>query len=115
MCYSIIMKSVLKKDKYSRSRGGNSALYSLSCANCGEFLLVYQKDGIGNMIRLYVDRISDCRSLAEFQQAKRKADLPTLKCAKCSSIIGIPMVYESENRLAFRLMRGTFKRNHYET
>ncbi|EKD59041.1 MAG: hypothetical protein ACD_56C00004G0002 [uncultured bacterium] len=115
MCYFVIMKHVAKKDKYSRARGGNSVFYSLLCANCGEFLLVYQKDGIGSMVRLYADRISGAFDMKKIQQSKQKSDLPVLKCGKCGLVVGVPIVYEPENRLAFRLVRGTFKRNRYET
>jgi len=37
-----------------------------------------------------------------------KADMPNLKCPKCTALIGTPMVYEAERRLAFRLIHGSF-------
>lgn len=108
----MVEKYPIKSDKYSRARGGNSIHYSLSCADCGEFLLIYQKDGIGNMLRLYLDRIIAPENLANLQESKSKSDFSSLKCAKCGLIIGIPMVYASEKRLAFRLIRGKVKKDH---
>lgn len=108
----MLMENLLKKDKYSRARGGNSIFYSLSCSSCEEFLLVYQKDGIGNMLRLYIDRISGSESLKKLQSIENKADLPILKCEKCGLVIGVPMIYAPEKRLAFRLVRGAFKKEY---
>src|SRR6266567_4031153 len=103
-------KDKTKKDRYSRARGGASVHYCLSCAKCGEFLLEYQKDGVGSLLRLYLDRIKENKNLESFGEAKDKAALPALKCGKCGLVIGVPMVYAPEKRLAFRLVRGTFKK-----
>jgi len=106
MAYSI------KKDKYANARGGNSHFLDLYCSKCGNYLLLYQKDGHGSLLRLYLDRIFEPHYLAElkFKGYNRKT-LPALKCSKCENLIGLPMVYEPENRLAFRLIRGTFRKN----
>lgn len=44
-----------KKDQYSRARGASQFL-NLFCAACGGFVLLYQKDGPGALLRLYLDR-----------------------------------------------------------
>ena len=52
-----IMDFEFKKDKYKTARGTHSRLLNLFCRVCGEKILVYQKDGPGNLRRLYFDRI----------------------------------------------------------
>ncbi len=37
-----------------------------------------------------------------------KNGVPSFKCPKCDALIGVPMLYERERRLAFRLLHGSF-------
>jgi hypothetical protein len=37
-----------------------------------------------------------------------KGDMPLLKCEKCGLIMGIPMIYKPEDRLAWRLVPGAW-------
>lgn len=98
-----------KNDHYSKSRGGNSHFLCISCSKCNNYLLLYQKDGKGTLIRLYLDRIFDPPNLAKLQkECGHKNDLKNLVCPSCKQLIATPMVYKPENRLAFSLMRGTF-------
>lgn len=100
---------IFKKDKYVNARGGNSCFLDLYCSACRQHLALYQKDGHGSLIRLYLDRIFDPRELSELQSKSiGKKNMPNLRCPKCGSLIGTPMVYEREQRLAFRLIRGSF-------
>ena len=104
-----ITQHTFKKDKYATARGGNSHFLNLYCSRCGQHFALYQKDGHGSLIRLYLDRIFDPKELSELQfKSVEKRDMPNLKCSKCGSLIGTPMVYEFERRLAFRLIRGSF-------
>ncbi|MDD5639291.1 MAG: hypothetical protein PHR47_00595 [Candidatus Pacebacteria bacterium] len=98
---------VFKKDRYVKARGGSSSFIDVYCANCGQHIALYQKDGQGSLLRMYLDRIFEPKDLFDLQYNKGK-ELPNLKCSKCGSLIGTPMVYERENRLAFRLFRGSF-------
>ena len=83
----------LKNDKYKKARGGYSRLLQISCQKCGSLICTYQKDGAGNLRRMYADRISNpAISLA------RK----DLTCQK-GHLLGIKMIYKKENRPAFRL------------
>ena len=93
----------IKRDRYRKARGGKSQIYKLFCSKCGEYLLTYQKDGNGTMLRLYLDRIIEKTLNQEIN----------LSCSKCANLIGIPMVYKSEARQALRLIKGSFskKRN----
>lgn len=98
-----------RNDKYVNARGGNSHFLDLYCSRCGQHFVPYQKDGRGSLIRLYLDRIFDPKELSALQfKSTEKRDMPNLKCLKCGSFIGTPMVYELERRLAFRLIRGSF-------
>lgn len=99
----------LKKDKYVNARGGNSHFLDLFCSKCNQHFALYQKDGHGQLFRMYLDRIFEPRGLALLQlKAGSKAEIPNLQCPVCGTLIGTPMIYEAEKRLAFRLIRGSF-------
>jgi len=86
-------KIILKNDKYKKARGGYSRLLNISCQKCGKQVCQYQKDGPGNLRRMYLDRISD-----------KKVPIleKSLSCPE-GHIIGVKIIYEKENRPAFRL------------
>ncbi len=90
----------LKSDKYKKARGGASKLLEISCAECSAFVCDYQKDGPGNLRRMYVDRISDAKvSLLE----------KSLKCEN-GHMLGVAIIYKKENRPAFRLAGDSVKK-----
>ncbi|MFA4880377.1 MAG: YgiT-type zinc finger protein [Candidatus Doudnabacteria bacterium] len=91
-----------KKDKYKSARGGHSRLLNVCCRKCENVVLVYQKDGPGNLRRLYMDRIFDPAELTGLQALSIK-DVPALKCKKCGEALGTPYIYIKEKRKAFRL------------
>jgi hypothetical protein len=96
----------IKKDKFSRSRGGIYKILSIVCVACGQEVLVYQKDGSGYLHRAYLNRILAPEKFAKLQDtAKSTKDLPNLIC-QCGKMIGVPMLH-SEGRMAFRLVLGT--------
>lgn len=104
-----IKKYKVKKDRYAKTRGGNSHFLDIFCSTCNSHIALYQKDGSGALLRMYLDRIFAPAALATLQdQSDGKKDVPNLQCPKCRALIGIPMVYELESRLAFRLVRGSF-------
>jgi hypothetical protein len=87
------MKILFKNDKYKKVRGGYSRLLDISCQKCSEHICLYQKDGQGNLRRMYLDRIIDSKvSIVK-------------KDFSCSNghLLGVKITYEKENRLAFRL------------
>ena len=86
----------LKNDKYRKSRGGYSRLLELSCANCGNRLFYYQKDGPGILKRIYFDRIFNSELI------KNKE----LICSGCKHHLGTAIIYEKEKRPAYRLLLG---------
>jgi len=88
------MFSKLKSDKYKKARGGSSKLLQISCAECGEIICDYQKDGPGSLKRMYLDRISNPNvSISE----------KSLKCSQ-GHLLGVAIIYKKENRPAFRLI-----------
>jgi len=89
-------KSILKNDKYKRKRGGYSRLLKISCEKCDSFVCFYQKDGPGDLKRMYVDRI-----YKPTVSTTRK----DLSCSK-GHLLGVKIIYEKEKRPAFRLFIG---------
>lgn len=93
------------KDKYTKVRGGNSKFLTISCGVCNKEMFLYQKDGHGRLLRLYLDKIkAPEKAVAEFQKIYKKNEMGTLKCPKCKTVLAVPMVYEKEDRLAFRII-----------
>lgn len=82
-----------KNDKYRRDRGGYSRLLQIVCRECGSLVCFYQKDGSGNLRRMYADRISD---------PKVSISRKDLTCPK-GHLLGVKIIYEKEKRPAFRL------------
>lgn len=91
-----------KKDKYKSARGGYSRLLNVCCRKCESIVVVYQKDGPGNLRRLYFDRIFSPDNLTSLQ-ALSIENVPELKCKKCNRVLGTPYIFEKEKRKAFRL------------
>lgn len=97
----------LRRDRFMSSRGGTSAFYNIYCAHCRRWILLYQKDGKGNLFRLYLDRIHAPEYLASLHQAVGKSSkFQGLACSHCNASIGVPMIYKREDRPAFRLVPG---------
>ncbi len=92
----------LKNDRYRKTRGGTSKFLTIYCINCAKPLLLYQKDGIGSLKRLYLDRI--------LAHSTNSTCLSLLQCPDCNNTIGKSYIYEKENRPAFLLLQGTFKK-----
>ncbi|MCX6744321.1 MAG: hypothetical protein NTX82_02240 [Candidatus Parcubacteria bacterium] len=90
---------ILKNDRFRKNRGGHSRFLQLFCDKCGYNLAIYQKDGPGILKRLYLDRIIFPKELSD---GKSK----NLKCKNCNTLLGILIIYEKENRLAYRLFAG---------
>ena len=86
-------KIILKNDRYKHMRGGQSRLLQISCRECGQQICRYQKDGPGTLRRMYIDRMSDV-SISLLAKA--------LVCPE-GHLLGTKMIYEKEDRLAFRL------------
>lgn len=96
------MKTTFKRDKYKSARGGYSRLLDVLCRQCGHVVMVYQKDGPGNLRRLYLDRIFAPDDLTNLQ-TKSIRDIPALRCPECGEVLGTAYIYAREKRPAFRL------------
>jgi hypothetical protein len=94
----------LKRDKYKSARGGSSRLLNVHCRQCDNIFLVYQKDGSGNLRRLYMDRILEPDNLVGLQKNNIK-DIAPIKCDKCGLLVGMPYIYQKEKRHAFRVFK----------
>ena len=99
-----------KKDHYRRVRGGSTQLFDIICSKCGNRVILYQKDGPGQLLRCYINRIFAPEELAQLQYNTSLDTnlMPNLVC-ECGNHIGSPMMHK-DGRLAFRLVRGSFKR-----
>jgi hypothetical protein len=96
-----------KKDNYKDARGTHSRLLNLFCRVCGEKILTYQKDGPGNLRRLYFDRIFSPMKLVNLESKPLNA-VPKLVCPKCKEDLGTPYIYKKENRKAFKVYQDAF-------
>jgi ribosomal protein S27E len=95
-------KFTFKRDLYQEARGGHSRLINIYCRKCKQLIAVYQKDGSGNLRRMYLDRIYSPLSLTNLQ-CKPLGRISILNCSKCKEILGTPTMYQKENRKVFRL------------
>lgn len=96
------LPKIIKDSSYKR-RGGSAKWLLITCSHCNSNLCIYQKDGPGNLYRLYADRIHSTDGNRPFLNAT-KAN--ALKCSSCKSVIAVPMIYKKDlyPRLAFRLL-----------
>jgi len=103
------IKHQIKKDRFSRARGGNSEFLNIYCSSCNAYIALYQKDGSGSLMRMYLDRIFEPVGLSDLQEkACDKKSTPNLTCPSCKSLIATPMIYTPEKRLALRMIKGKF-------
>lgn len=103
-------KYVLKNDRYRKARGGKAFVVSVTCAQCQNEVLVYQKDGDGQLKRCYLNRILSPEFLERLQHdttIQQPENLADLQCQVCSVVIGSPIRHH-DGRLAFRLRQCFF-------
>ena len=101
-------KYELKKDRFAKVRGGPSGLLVIRCSECQHPVLLYQKDGPGHLLRMYLDKIHAPDDLANLKHvATSRSDLKELYCPNDRELLAVPMVYKPENRLALRIIRGS--------
>lgn len=100
-----------RRDEYKIARG-RSVFLDLTCTQCKTFVALYQKDGPGPLKRIYLDRIFKPASLAAMAQLTLKK-LKPLHCTKCKEELGVPMIYEKEGRLAYKLFESVITKKKY--
>lgn len=102
----------LKNDRYRRERGGKAFFLELSCSRCNTRIMLYQKDGDGQLIRCYLNRIFEPPELERLQRdftPENLRDMPALTCVGCSALLGKPFRYR-DGRLAFMLEEGAVRK-----
>ena len=100
----------LKNDSYTKRRGTPTMLI-IACSGCNTYLMHYQKDGPGPLLRCYLDRIHYPEQLNSLQHIEfNKKSTPKLECSSCGIVIGIPFIYEKENLPAYHMRSGLFSR-----
>ncbi len=86
-----------------------SRFLDLYCKACDIHVMRYRKEGSGDLIRAYLDRIQLPADLAQYKQSRHKSDFPALKCPQCEVLIGAPMIH-NDGRPAYRMIKGTYKK-----
>ncbi len=89
-----------KKDKYKSARGGYSRLLNVCCRKCESVIVVYQKDGPGNLRRLYFDRIFRPENLNGLRVLNIE-NVPELKCEKYDRVLGTPYIFKRGELYAY--------------
>ena len=77
-------------------------MLDVCCRKCENTVVIYQKDGPGNLRRLYLDRIFAPKNMVGLQSSNIK-DISILKCPECQEMLGTPYIYTKEKRKSFRL------------
>ena len=85
-----------------------SRVFSIFCSQCDTFILRYRKEGSGSLIRVYLNQISEPKHFKKHKQVTAKSKIPPLGCTQCGQRVGVSMIHESENRPAYRLIKGSF-------
>lgn len=101
-------KFKFKNDSYTRRRGA-PAMIAISCSGCAQYIMAYQKDGPGPLLRCYLDRIHHPLEIAQRQHEQfDKNQSPKLECTSCNVVIGVPIIYDKETRPAYHMRPGLF-------
>lgn len=96
-------------DQYTEARGEPQML-EITCRKCNAWCMDYQKDGLGRLLRCYVDRIYHPSALRNkvFTQRNLK-NTSNLSCVECSTSLAEPIIYKRqypkpEIRPAYRIL-----------
>lgn len=81
---------------------------NIFCSQCKEFVLRYQKEGSGSLIRIYLKSITEPKRFKEYKHTKFKTEIPPLDCPKCQKKLGTPTIHVSGNRPAYQMIKGSF-------
>ena len=72
---------------------------------CNNYVLTYQKDGPGNLLRCYLDRIHHPEKLRDLASTKFNVkDADNLECDECKTAVAVPIIYAPEKRPAYGLL-----------
>lgn len=79
-------------------------MLEIHCSSCHQYLITYQKDGPGPLLRCYWDRIHAPKEMCNLEEDSNQPDFFT--CSHCHTLIGEKILYQKEHRLAFALAEG---------
>ena len=82
-------------DQYTEKRG-NPVMLEITCAKCHQWVMDYQKDGPGRLLRLYLDRIYHPQAWRERFTKATVRSAPALQCTKCQNILADPFIYRRQ-------------------
>ncbi len=104
----------LKNDNYRRQRGGKAEVYDVYCTRCNEQVLTYQKDGIGRLLRLYLNRILAPPELERLQREpiRDPHELSDLVCGGCETVLATP-IQHIDGRFALLIRQGFIRKERY--
>lgn len=99
-------RASFKQDTFRQKRGGWSRFLLVSCdgGDCGQPVLLYQKDGPGMLKRIYLDRIVAPKQ-AQMSDSER------LICKHCDRILGMQITWHKEDRPVYRLFAGAVRKS----
>lgn len=81
-------------DSYTSVRG-EPKMFELTCRRCHQWIMDYQKDGPGSLIRCYVDRIYHPAALRRLTFTRETIhNVPAIKCDRCKAILAYPIIYQ---------------------
>ena len=90
------VKKIQKNKECKKVKG--SRLLLVSCGHCKEDLAVYQKQGRGNLLNMYLERIVE----ASFDFDR------LLICPKCQEELGFKIQSKISGKEAYKMKRSTF-------
>ncbi len=91
------------EDEFKKNRGNYSIILNIHCTTCHCYLISYQKDGPGPLLRCYLDRI---HQKFYFQQENESME-KNLFCPNCNQQVGIYSIYTKENRPSYEMVEGS--------
>lgn len=96
-------------DRFTEARG-DPVMLEIFCRVCNQWMLDYQKDGPGRLLRCYTDRIYHPSSLRKNSFTEENVStVSSLKCSNCHLILAQPFIYhrekpKPETRPAYRIL-----------
>lgn len=88
----------MKYTNHAAKKIKNSHLMIISCGVCKEELIIYQKVGTGQLLKLFVERILACEmGIGHSDQ---------LTCPKCQNVMGYKV--RIDGKLAYKMTRNRY-------
>lgn len=85
----------IKNDKFQKSRGGTSCILDVRCDHCAGHVCYYQKKRPRLTQAYVICRMINLQPTGE-----------SLLCAGCQRLLGVRVIWQKEDRPAYRLFAG---------